>query len=170
MAHRPFSHIARHAERRDMRTHERREIDEHGNESAADRPPSVHGKAALHRSKISVRLDDFTHDEPHEDKRHERGQRTDGGKHPRKIGEHPSPPGIVHQNGKVALPFCLTLHKYLLYTKFVIANFISKKYGFYSRFHFSSYMRTIRPKERGLKPLFLFTLYYDNPMSLSQPA
>ena len=127
MAHRPFSHIARHAERRDVRTHERREIDEHGNESAADRPPSVHGKTSLYRGKISVRFDDFTHDEPHEDKRHERGQRADGGKHPRKIGEHPSPPGIVHQNGKIALPFCLTLHKYLLYIKFVIANYISKK-------------------------------------------
>ena len=74
-----------------------------------------------------VRLDDFPHDEPHEDERHERHERADGGKHPRKIGEHPSPPGIVHQNGKIALPFCLTLHKYLLYIKFVIANPMSKK-------------------------------------------
>ena len=140
MAHRLFTHIARHAERRDVRAHERREIDEHGNKSAADRPPSVHGKTSLHRGKIPVRLDDFTHDEPHEDERHERHERADGGKHPRKIGEYPSPPGIVHQHGKVPLPFCLTLHKYLLYIKFVIkfdiANSISKKYGFNSHFHF----------------------------------
>ena len=101
---------------------------------AADRPPSVHGKTSLYRGKISVRFDDFTHDEPHEDKRHERGQRADSGKHPRKIGKYSSPPGIVHQNGKIALPFCLTLHKYLLYIKFVIANHMSKKYSFFRAF------------------------------------
>ena len=163
MAHRLFPHIARHAERRSVRTHECREIDEHGNKSAADRPPSVHGKTVLHRSKISVRLDDFTHDEPHKDERHERGQRADGRKHPRKIGEHPSPPRIVHQNGKIALPFCLALHKYLLYIKFVIANYVSKKILPYLRLLRGSPMRTMRSKEWGSKPLPLLPYIMTNP-------
>ena len=84
------------AERRKVRTHQPRDVGEHGDDGERHRHPAVLG----HMDSVFILrcdLDDLPQDAPDVPKRRQRQQRTRGGQHPRKVGQNSIRPGIIEQ-------------------------------------------------------------------------
>ena len=96
--HHGKAQIGGDAERRKVRTHQPRDVGEHGDDGERHRQPAISG----HMDGIFIPrrdLDDLPQDAPDVPKRYQRQQRARGGQRPRKVGQNSVRPGIIEQPG-----------------------------------------------------------------------